>query len=968
MLRIVNDVLQRGQYSGFKRILAPYLHPNGIKQMAAKRSLRIAHAVIHLLGSLERGKAQDRIDALRTLKEEVLTASESSLPLNTARVLLQIMKELVRSKDDPLRQLVLAHDFRRVVLGKPRSVRRELKKYHLIEMPEDWSQLAFDDHVHDANTKGRKSPTHLIMDAWIKGIRKLTVIYYTVIDPAAAAELLEAAKIMRISARIGIELRVRLRDRFIKLLWTPRDLANQVDFLNFLHKPDMAAFQQKGRDVLEYQHNYIWSILEKYNSSLRKTMSESLGVGLPAISRKEYLEFVGVGQPTLFHLGSMISALASNSLLAQPETRAGSAQDLDVELVIEKWLAPEQNPEIHNPYLPHDTQDAPELLSLSPVRMVQLIRGLHVKSWITLDLNGLSVDEVLVLLHQSNGGITHLEIFNLRYFETSSPADYAPVLELQAVVNAANVVKLKKYIHRIIDTVEMCQKPFRELRLEELEALLEDLSSFHALYKNYPLRSRIGSDSTGQSSRRHGMGLVVSDTLPRRSQRALKHCRTRRFLPLPITLETRARLVFFLQPPSGPAKLFGSLARTLPGCFTRGNKAQVTWKRISYTLAPHGTGNLYTLGGIHKPSANVKAVSRPRKKKIKRWANLNSNLKNLLKILFGFIPAAISFYYTKDWWLLAYLGPVIWFGITGVRNIIQSALACGGLQRSSLYKWNDYVSWERFSDSLLYTGFSVPLLDYLVKTVLLDHGLGITTATAPVLLFTIMALVNGAYISTHNIFRGLPRRAVVGNFFRSVLSIPLAVLFNLVLVGILGIYGVPNAELALQKWAAIISKFASDCVAGVIEGMADRSNYIRLRIRDLDAKLEQLFRTYARLEVLYPQDDALDLLASPKAFIDTAATEQSDLEKIVIVNALDLMYFWMYQPQARTVLRCKLRKMERDERKAFLASQWVLEREKEISLLLIDGLLGRKFNNALAFYLNNHENYLEQIQSLASKP
>ena len=33
---------------------------------------------------------------------------------------------------------------------------------------EDWNQIAFDDHVHDVNTKGRKSSTHLIMDAWIK--------------------------------------------------------------------------------------------------------------------------------------------------------------------------------------------------------------------------------------------------------------------------------------------------------------------------------------------------------------------------------------------------------------------------------------------------------------------------------------------------------------------------------------------------------------------------------------------------------------------------------------------------------------------------------------------------------------------------------------------------------------------------------------------------------------------------------
>jgi hypothetical protein len=59
----------------------------------------------------------------------------------------------------------------------------------LLEMPEAWNQISFDDHVHDANTKGRKSSTHLIMDAWIKGIRRLRVVHYNYIEPRFAAEL-----------------------------------------------------------------------------------------------------------------------------------------------------------------------------------------------------------------------------------------------------------------------------------------------------------------------------------------------------------------------------------------------------------------------------------------------------------------------------------------------------------------------------------------------------------------------------------------------------------------------------------------------------------------------------------------------------------------------------------------------------------------------------------------------------------
>ncbi len=81
------------------------------------------------------------------------------------------MKELVRAHGNYQRQLELAHDFRRAASGKPRIIREQLRRYHLLEMPEEWNQVTFDDHVHDANTKGRKSATHLIMDAWIKGIR-----------------------------------------------------------------------------------------------------------------------------------------------------------------------------------------------------------------------------------------------------------------------------------------------------------------------------------------------------------------------------------------------------------------------------------------------------------------------------------------------------------------------------------------------------------------------------------------------------------------------------------------------------------------------------------------------------------------------------------------------------------------------------------------------------------------------------
>jgi hypothetical protein len=258
----------------------------------------------------------------------------------------------------------------------------------------------------------------------------------------------------------------------------------------------------------------------------------------------------------------------------------------------------------------------------------------------------------------------------------------------------------------------------------------------------------------------------------------------------------------------------------------------------------------------------------------------------------------------------------------------------------------------------------VPLLDLLVKTMLLDQTFGITTSTDPVLLFTVMALANGTYISSHNIFRGLPRSAVIGNFFRSILSIPLAVLFNAVLAGGMHMAMLPGVEETLQKWAAIISKLASDVVAAIIEGLADRQNNVRTRLADYRAKLVAMFDAFARLDVLFPEEDVLDMLESPKMFMETISYEARDLEKILIVNALDFMYFWLYQPRAAKALEIVTRDMSKEEWLIFLRSQYVLKRYREISQMFVDGLVGKNFSKPLAFYLDRSEKYLKDMEAI----
>jgi len=281
----------------------------------------------------------------------------------------------------------------------------------------------------------------------------------------------------------------------------------------------------------------------------------------------------------------------------------------------------------------------------------------------------------------------------------------------------------------------------------------------------------------------------------------------------------------------------------------------------------------------------------------------------------------------------------------------------------------------------------VPLLDWLVKGVVLDHGLGITTSTSPLLLYTVMAVANGAYLFSHNTFRGLPRAAAVGNLFRSILSIPVAVAANAALFQLLNAGGMSPAEAnaMLQLWAAVIGKAASDTVAGFIEGTADRNANMRVRFEDYRAKLSLLLDVHGRLEVLFPDRDVIEMLKSPKKFLRRALEERDrssrisepapplngveeevrDLQRQQIINALDMMYLWMYQPRARVVFRRLLASMTVDERQIVLATQRLLERRRAISELFLDELVGENFSQPLAFYLDKSPMYLRNIQKIA---
>jgi hypothetical protein len=986
LIRIVNDVLEgKSSYKYARRFYYPFFHSHGIKEMTETRGLRIAYAAVHLLSSLEVGGVEERINALRLLRDEVIDTAEGPMPKNTARVLLQIMKDLVRVRGDYRKQLQLAHDFRIAASGKPRLIRRQLKRYHLLEMPEDWNQIAFDDHVHDVNTKGRKSSTHLVMDAWIKGIQRLRVIHYNFIEPRFAAELLEAAKILNIDIRIGIEFYARFRDKYVQLIWVPRGFNDAQAFLCFLAEPAVMKIMEAGHGVSVYQQECVPALLKKFNERHRPEMNRIYGIELPPIDEKEFLAFVGIGQKSRLHLAKYIHDRILKALqgktdrmkeefaLASPERRDAITQwieamnTLDFESVIDGYLAPEKNPGIRYPEMVDDGPDVPELLQLSPFEILRRLARLHSGYRVTLNLTNLKAGDVLELLYDCQGMITRLEIFNLKDYAAGKTAHIAEISRLQEAINEGSPIHLKQIIREIIENLRQSGDSADAQQIDKLITILYDIDILKSYYGGKPLKSRIGSDSTGRSPKVHGMGLAIKETLPRRAQRQIVlDCRTDVRETIPIRIDAYKYTIYVQYECGRPFdKALSGLSTILP-IFSRFKfTRRQGWQVQATSTRMVRSGNIVTLGGAQKKIVNglyLKTPESPDRRPELRWVYLNSKLKNALKVVIGFIPAFLTFALTKDWWVLAYLGAFIWFGITGLRNILQSVLGGGGFRRSPLLNWNDYVSWTRITDSLLFTGFSVPLLDYLVKTVILDRGFGITTQTSPVLLYTFMALANGIYLSGHNIFRGLPKGAVYGNFFRSILSIPVAILLNAGIGGILTMSQTAGVNDILQKWAAIISKAASDFVAGFIEGTADRYKNIRMRLREYKNKFRDLLEIYAQLELLYPDVESFKILDRTSGVNRKSNAEARDLEKIVMIHAMDMLYFWMYQPRSRVAFPQFLRTLSEDERHILVSSQFTLQRHREISQMFIDGILGINFPRALSFYLSSYEEYLEQIK------
>lgn len=962
--RALVEMLQSVDSAPVNRQMGEYiseLHPRGILELIEPRSFRIVRSVMTLLESFTPGgeAMHKRLEAITMLRDEICEGLNVPLKYNTARVLPELAKELCRLRRDPEKALRAAHDLRIALLGNPRFIRSQLKRFQLVEMPEKSLPVTFDYHVHDANTKGRKSPSHLIMDAWIKGIRKLQVIFYNQVPPEGAFELMRSAEIMGIDLRIGIEFRVIRRRKFAEVIWTPRGFSGADDFLNFLKQEQKKEFKARCEEAALYHTSLIFGMLRRFNAVGIKKLNACYKLSCPPISDGEFSAFLAPGKrPSTSHLAEFIESrvrqlleeeLRGLCLLSEPDENARIRKRniethllaLSSGLIRGNYLDQQLRDE-----LPEDISTLPYLMRLSPGKLAAELRKQSRAYRLTLNLTGLTLADVIVILFECRGDISALEIFNLKDHLRNLDPEAPMMNELRHALNTGNVVQLKSIVLHAIDQIKSSGDPDCETVIADLRQILRKLPEFTGFYARAPLGAAIGSDSAGKAAQPGagaGMGFVVLDTLERPVRNAIVREQNRIVLPV--------RSAVYKQVSFLPARWFA------PG------SEQREYQCADPAEAMGKTGNLVSLGFFRR--------KRQRNPLVRRWQALeekfhylNSNLKIALKIGVGFTAAFLTFFFSGAWWVLAWFGAPIWLGITLTRNVIQFRIASGTFRSSPLLKWNEFISWQRISDSLFFTGLSVPLLDFVVKNLIMRQTFGITTENNPMLLYSTMGLANGLYITTHNLLRALPAQAILGNWLRVPMAIPIAFTINALLSALLHLCGLSGAEALLQQWAAVISKFSSDCVGGVVEALADRAVYLRSRLGDFKRKQQDLFKLISDLELLTP-DTGLDRQLSNNTFFERSGVRETPLMNRIYLNALDLMYIWMRQPRAPGVIRKIVVNSSAEERRLYVALQQQLTREKEVTQLLESGIFGEHARQVVYFYRHAYKLYLSETASLA---
>lgn len=829
-------------------------HPGGFSRELYKRRISIAEAYIKIAHALESDKYEERLLALKTLIQLSLHAKNVATPLNTARVQIALMKKAIKRKGNMREQLELLSEFTVASFGQWPVIRRLLNEMNMIQVPETGQalrelELGWDNHIHDSTSEGRKTPAQVLLDAFVKGISSVTISYYDIVDQVIR-EAMGAGEILGIDVRIGLEFSVGKSKNRRHYTYLPPKFNTADEILEFFKKnnKNFESFLAGLRKNAENRKVTLETMIKHFNEThlikLNSGYEKDSLLYMQPLQLDDLKKIVMNGQYSRIHLGSLLF----NKLFEVTHKRV-----LHLKMQYQVARNKKEMGLISQWELDQITQQYETMRKyyeeMSPERLKE--KFLEDRAIIDYDSVFGDEDEIFADITLNGGEIKFIH-----------------PLEVGLKTAVATIIKHYKYITRVetfnnTDSVKrnpnelilfnrfveiMNNKSFNDLMkfLDEWEITDIKKEEAEAAFNHYQKKSLIpvcGSDATGRDPKIPGMGFIKSRSIPKSIRKW--YMSTHSTLPSPI------------------ASLIMGKGQPIP---------EDEWSKLA-----DDEKHIILMGrSMTRPKNLVGDENETQLISPSRYFKyLNPFIKNFFRFGIGFLPAYLTFAFLYN---IASVSPAfsqygganvhivfglvytgIWFFITFFRNILVDLIAAHGLD-AKYWSWHD-INFENAFQSLFWTGFSVPILNFVKNW--FDGfwpAAGISSVTLlavhEVVKFFFLCISNGLYIVTHNRIRNFDQKVIRANFFRSIIAWPFATIFSPIGTAM----GIPSI---------VQTKFWSDVIAGFIEGSGKFTQRVVIRKRDLN--------------------EILPLISAPEKNIRMAA-------------ALDILYIWAKQQRGNTCL------------------------------------------------------------------
>jgi hypothetical protein len=726
-------------------VQGPRSHPVGITRWFKKRRISIAESYVMVIRDLQSQQTKARLRALRVMIDASFHSKTLDLPLNTARVQLALIKEAIKSRNNKRRQLELLQDFSIASHGQYQVIRRLLDELGIVELPETGTNLknldaGWDEHVHDTATFGRKNPTQLLIDAFIKGISELTITYGSASAIESMKEAVEAGRIVGIRVNISLEFSVSVHGKRFHFMAMLPHFRNRKELSrwfeeNAQHMKQIFEGLEKNQ---ESRVEAVKDLLKHFNATFRKEINADYPgdklYSIPKLKLRKLCETIPHSSVNRMHLGEFLYSYYKPMLFNR--TMVAKVQHERVKRMDHKKLSSEWEAHIAEERY---TRLRSEYRELTPDGLrQQYFSNPDIGSYQTVFNNLGQLKETLAL--------SGCQLKILHPLEHGFDAARKLLESSVGIIDRVEVYNMKDAARRDPDEI---------LALSRLVNRLIAESQARGIQPFIPV---CGSDATGRNPSIPGMGFIREDKLTGKYRRRYK----KHHVVLPSAVSA---LITTKGNPAAPEQHIPVPAILSMGKITSrpmnlvGDELESDWARIP-------------------PARAIRY--------------LNPGLVNFIYAGTGFLVAEL------------FVGPFyafLWMFITAFRNSIADLVAGRGTRLS---EWNlQSINSGNVARSLFWTGFSVPLLGFIKAKFDLAWPFAAQGVLFEATKFLFISFSNGLYLATHNTLRGFDRKVVKANFFRSILAWPLATA-TAPLGALLGIPSIVQAKIWSDFVAGII--------------------------------------------------------------------------------------------------------------------------------------------------------------------